>query len=161
MKNNLFELFVQATSDELLQDIQRKVNQEGYYGFRQIAEGISDKIKAAVDEEMPAIEKLIERGKQLFPTPVNFSPAWERIWPELEKMAATKIHLMHSIPADTRDGEWQVIIDNPFAVQEVVCYPALNFLDAVYLYAYFRPDLEKNEYLRLQKIQTLVMDFGS
>jgi hypothetical protein len=161
MKNNLFELFVQATSDELLQDIQRKVNQEGYYGFRQIAEGISDKIKAAVDEEMPAIEKLIERGKQLFPTPVNFSPAWERIWPELEKMAATKIHLLQSIPADTRDGEWQVIIDNPYAVQEVVCYPALNFLDAVYLYAYFRPDLEKNEYLRLQKIQTLVMDFGS
>lgn len=76
-------------------------------------------------------------------------------------MIATKIQVLQTIHKEDRDGEWQVIIDNPFAIQEVVCYPALNFLDAAYLYAYFRPDLEKNEYLRLQKIQTLVMEFGS
>lgn len=45
MKNKLFGLFVQAATDQQLQDIQSKVNQEGYSGFRQVAEGISEKLR--------------------------------------------------------------------------------------------------------------------
>ena len=51
-------------------------------------------------------------------------------------------------------------MDNPLVVQEVVCYPALTFGDAAYLYAYFRPQLEKSEYIRLQKIQTVIQEIG-
>ncbi|MNR53601.1 hypothetical protein D3C85_1736400 [compost metagenome] len=92
---------------------------------------------------------------------MDFSPSWETIWPEIELTIAAKRNIYTNIPHADRAGEWQVIMDNPLVVQEVVCYPGLSFEDAAYLYAYFRPQLEKSEYIRLQKIQTVIQEIGS
>jgi hypothetical protein len=32
---------------------------------------------------------------------------------------------------------------------------------AAYLYSYFRPQMKKNEYIRLQKVQQVIMHYGS
>jgi hypothetical protein len=161
MIKNPYESFVQAQTDQELLEVQSMVNTGGYSSFRLLLDTLTEKIKAYEDGEIEHVAALIDKGKKLFPKPVLFSPSWEVVWQTLEQTVGYKASVLKSIPARERDGEWQVIMDNPFAIQEVVCYPGLPFLQAVYLYAYFRPQLERNEYIRLQKIQTLVMDFGN
>jgi hypothetical protein len=68
---------------------------------------------------------------------------------------------LETVPPDQRGGEWQVILDNPHTIQEIVCHPGLTFDDAAYLFSYFRPGLERNEYIRLQKIQNMIVQVGS
>lgn len=58
-------------------------------------------------------------------------------------------------------AEWQVLIDNPYSNQHIAVYPALSFQEAIYLYAYFRTSLEQNEYIRLQKIETVITNTGA
>jgi hypothetical protein len=161
MINNLFRVLEKIQTDEEEVAFQNKLLQEGYSGFRSLLDGFTEALKAAMDAEIEGVERVIAKGKQLFPEPVLFSPSWERIWQELEAKAAAKKGVLQAVSLGDRSGEWQVILDNPLAMQEVVCYPGLPFHEAAYLYAYFRPQLEKSEYIRLQKIQTLIQDTGA
>jgi hypothetical protein len=68
--------------------------------------------------------------------------------------------VLSCIPAEDRAGEWQVLIDNPYVPQQVVCYPALTFLDAAYMYGYFQRELKPHECLRLQKVTHLLIKNG-
>ncbi|KRF38669.1 hypothetical protein [Paenibacillus sp. Soil787] len=148
-----------STSDEEIA-FQNAILSEGYSGFRRLLDGMTEEIKRAGDADIEGIEMTIAKASRLFPEPVNFSPSWECIWPELNATLAAKKHVLSAISHPERKGEWQVIMDNPQVVQEVVCYPGLEFHDAAYLYAYFRPQLEKSEYIRLQKIQTVIQEVG-
>ncbi len=161
MKPNLFDSFIKAATDQELRDIQANMHEEGYSAFYRFLESFTEKIKCFQDEDAEDIARLLEKAKQWFPTPVVFSPSWEKVWEELEETIACKAKALQSIPAGERDGEWQIILDNPYAIQDVVCYPGLSFDEAAYLYGYFHPQLVKNEYVKLQKIQTVIMDFGS
>ncbi|WP_188175894.1 hypothetical protein [Paenibacillus sedimenti] len=160
MLNNQFDAFDKIQTEAEAAEFQAMLLREGYSGFRSLLDGFTEAVKSAMDAEIEGIEQAIAKASRMFPEPVIFSPSWERIWHELGEMAAFKKSVLEQIPAHDRDGEWQVILDNPHAVQEVVCYPGLPFHEAAYLYAYFRPQLEKAEYIRLQKIQTLIQDTG-
>ncbi|GFZ84894.1 hypothetical protein GCM10008018_33610 [Paenibacillus marchantiophytorum] len=161
MVNQAYTEFKSLSSSEAEAAFQNDVQSEGYSGFRRLLDGLTEAIKTALDADMAEIESAVSKGRSLFPEPVQFSPSWEYVWAELEATIAAKRHALTAIAPADRTGEWQVIMDNPNAVQEVVCYPGLDFLDAAYLYAYFRPQLEKSEYIRLQKIQTVIQDVGS
>ena len=71
-----------------------------------------------------------------------------------------KVYVYRKVPPGDREGEWQILMDNPYTNQEVVCYPGLTFDDAANLFAYFRPNLVKNEYLRMQKVSTAITEHG-
>jgi hypothetical protein len=161
LRKSLFEQFVHAETEQELLAIQQRINEEGYSGFRPFLDDFIARIRSFLDDETKEIESLIERAKTLFPAPGTFSPSWERIWDELEQTVAYKRKVLETVPVEERDGEWQIIMDNPYVIQDVVCYPGLPFLEAAYMYGYFRPGLEKNEYLRLQKVRTVFMEFGS
>jgi len=160
MLKNPFSLFEQAKPGPQLQELAARIRQEGHSCFRRFIDSFTAAIKAAQDGEFERIDRLIAQAQTLFPIPAEFSPSWQKIWDELREMNANKQSVLAAIPAGDRSGEWQIIIDNPKAIQEVVCYPALPFLDAANLYAYFRPQLDKNEYIRLQKIQTVIQQVG-
>ncbi|MEC0226594.1 hypothetical protein [Paenibacillus alba] len=160
MTNHRFADFQSLPTCEDEKAFQKEVHAEGYSGFRRILDGLTETIKTATDADIADIELMIAKGRRLFPEPVHFSPSWECVWAELEATLAAKKHVLTTIEPANRTGEWQVIMDNPNVVQEVVCYPGLSFHDAAYLYAYFRPQLEKSEYIRLQKIQTVIQDIG-
>lgn len=160
MTNNTLADFNKLTTAEAEALFRREVLSEGFAGFRRLLDSLTDAIKAAGDTEMDTVERSVAKAKRLFPEPVDFSPSWEKIWPELESTIAAKKHIFANISHAERAGEWQVIMDNPLVVQVVVCYPALTFEDAAYLYVYFRPQLEKSEYIRLQKIQTVIQEIG-
>ncbi|MBP1963949.1 hypothetical protein [Paenibacillus aceris] len=161
MLNNTYSDFFMLMSAEAEAAYQQEVCAEGYAGFRRLLDGLTEAIKAAADADIPNLERALNKAGRLFPEPVQFSPSWACIWAELGATLAAKRHVLSSIPPAERTGEWQVIMDNPQVVQEVVCYPGLDFHDAAYLYAYFRPQLEKSEYIRLQKIQTVIQELGS
>ncbi|MDD9270687.1 hypothetical protein ACFPES_26880 [Paenibacillus sp. GCM10023248] len=161
MLHDTYAEFSSLESAEAEAAYQQEVHAEGYAGFRRLLDGLTEAIKAASDRDIPELEKVLAKAARLFPEPVRFSPSWECIWAELGANLAAKKHVLSSIAANERTGEWQVIMDNPNVVREVVCYPGLEFQDAAWLYAYFRPQLEKSEYIRLQKIQTVIQELGS
>lgn len=160
MLNNMYAEFSSLVSTEAEAAYQHEVNAEGYAGFRRLLDGLTEAIKAGADRDIPGLEQALAKAGRLFPEPVQFSPSWACIWAELGATLAAKKRVLNSIAPDERTGEWQVIMDNPNVVQEVVCYPGLEFKDAAWLYAYFRPQLEKSEYIRLQKIQTVIQELG-
>lgn len=161
MKNTPFEQFVKAETDEEINALKDIVHNEGYPFFRRLLDDFDQKIKHFIDEEAQEMVRLISKGIKIFPHPGQISPSWERVWIDFEQMINYKIKMLQSIGKDERDGTWQVVMDNPYTNQEVVCYPELSFLEAAYLYSYFRPGLEKNEYVQVQKVKSLIMEYGS
>ena len=161
MKINPYEHLIKASSIEQLKELQQLLKIEGYSYFRRILDGLKDQLKAFTDDDIDDFILIFNKAKQCVPQPGRISPAWETIWSELEQIMTYKIELLQSIPLAERVGEWQIIMDNPYTNQEVVCYPNLTFLDAAYLYGYFRPLLEKNEYIQVQKVQNILTVLGS
>lgn len=161
MKNNPFEQFVKAESKEEIEELKAIVHKEGYPFFRRLLDSFDYKIRQFADNESQEVIQLMKKAKKLFPDPGKISPSWEYVWIKYEQMINYKIKMLQSISEDKRDGTWQIIMDNPYTNQEVVCYPKLSFLEAAYLYSYFRPGLEKNEYVQVQKVKSLIMEYGS
>lgn len=156
-----FEQFKNATTKEQIIELQQFVKMKGYSFFRKILEGLHESLKTFTDEETDDIVHMLQKAKECFPEPGRISPSWEYVWAELEQIIAFKIKLLRSVPINEREGVWQVIMDNPYTNQEVVCYPELTFMDAAYLYGYFRPGLEKNEYIQVQKVESILTEYGS
>lgn len=158
MMKNPFIKFKESTTNEELRSIQQQIYTEGFSTFFKYLDGFTEMIKKYPEDQVDEIKSLLKTAKQLFPHPNQFSPSWKHVWEEFEGIVQVKTRIFNKIPVIDRSGEWQVIMDNPFTSQEVVCYPSLTFIDAIYLYAYFLPKMENNEYLRLQKVQTLIME---
>jgi hypothetical protein len=149
---------LEAGADE--QALAQQLREGGYAALRSLIEEVQERIKRFEDEEAEETLRLIEAAARLAPEPGRVSPAWQTVWEDLRTMAQQKIKALRTVPPEERDGEWQVILDNPYVHQQIVCYPGLSFLEAAYLFGYFKTDLKRNEYVRLQKIVTVIMDFG-
>jgi hypothetical protein len=158
--STLFKQFRKASTEEQCKTIQQQLQTGGFSLFREFVDEYLEFIKAYTDEGKEEIHVLLDKSKRFFPDPGSFSPAWQTLWEDYGMIVKYKNIAMETVPANEREGEWQVILDNPYINQQVVCYPGLDFLEACYLYGYFHPGLENNEYLRLQKIQTLLYNHG-
>lgn len=161
MTTNPFALFEAATTEHELIQFQEFVRNAGFTAFRMFIDGFRDRLKTYEDAETGEIRRLLETAKRLFPEPREFSPSWDRIWEEYEHIVTYKQTVLETIPEADREGEWQILLDNPYTNADLVCYPNLSFMEGAYMYAYFRVDLKNNEYIRLQKIQNIIMAFGS
>ncbi len=161
MKTNPFADFEAADTEQELAAFRESIQSQGFTAFRLLLEGFRDRLKLFSDGDISSVSELLERARRMFPEPETFSPSWVNIWDEYERIASYKQTVLETIPPGEREGEWQVLLDNPYTNSDLVCYPGLGFLEGAYLYAYFRSDLKQNEYIRLQKIQNLVMAFGS
>ncbi|WP_159887931.1 hypothetical protein [Paenibacillus puerhi] len=158
---NPFVKFEQAASEDELQQFQQMIVEGGFTAFRRFLDGFRIKLKEYVDEEYAEMSDRIAAAKRLFPEPARFSPSWAHIWDEFEAIHTYKRTVLETIATENRDGEWQILIDNPYTNADLVCYPSLTFLEGAYMYAYFRADLKQNEFIRLQKIETVILAFGS
>lgn len=155
-----FELFHHAQTIEQMRELQQLVQNGGYSFFRRILEGLQQQIKTFTDEESEQILQLLAKAKQYFPHPGKISPSWQTIWEELEEVIIYKINMLQRVPSSEREGDWQIVMDNPYTNQEIVCYPNLSFLEAAYLYGYFRPKLDNNEYIQIQKVHKQFTEYG-
>jgi len=158
--STLFHRFCEAESDEQCARVQEELLHGGFSAFRTFVDDFHELLKRYEDADMESVKRLVDKAKRLIPDPGKISPAWQQLWPNFEQIVAYKNMAMQTVPESERDGEWQIVMDNPFVHSQVVCYPGLQFIEAAYLYGYFHPGLEKNEYIRLQKVVTLLYDHG-
>ncbi|MBP3963348.1 hypothetical protein [Paenibacillus lignilyticus] len=128
----------------------------GFTAIRRFLDDFRQYLRTFTDEEGEYTQELLRRGQLAVPDPGRTSPSWTYVWREFAGIIRTKRHVFESIPVDQRSGEWQVLLDNPFSNQNISVYPALTFIEAVYMFAYFRTELLNNEYIRLQKIATVM-----
>ncbi len=157
---NWFERFRLADSEQTREALKLDVERVGYYAYFELLEHFRKWLRQYEDHEIEECSRLIQLGRELFPEIIRLSPSWQRIWDELEELAGHKNRVLQQTAASDREGEWQIVMDNPYTNQNVACYPSLSFLEAAYLFGYFRPGLEKNEYIRLQKIHNAVVEYG-
>jgi hypothetical protein len=150
-----------AQTNEALLQLGEAIRGAGYTGFYEIQDYIREQFKRYEESDISAFKALVERVKVAVPEPGVISPSWTYFWDEIARMSKTKDGLFQQVTAADREGEWQVIIDNPFSHDNVACYPQLSFLEGAYLYCYFQLNLKKNEYVRLQKILTAVQTHGN
>jgi len=143
-----------------LEEWSGRVAGAGYAAVRRMIAYAEKRIEAFADGEKESVERMLDRCRRLGPLPGGVSPAWETVWDRLHRMLEAKDAVLKSVPPEERDGEWQIVMDNPYTTAEVVCYPGLTFLRAAYLYGYFVPELKQNEYIRVQKVRTVIMHFG-
>jgi len=138
-----------------------EARQQGYTYFRNFLEALRDQLKLADEDQLPQTYALLAKAREAFPAPGEISPSWTYIWDEMAHLLDCKKEAMAHIPPADREGEWQIIMDNPYTNESIVCYPGLSFLEAAYLYGYFRPGLKRNEYIRMQKIVSMFEYTGS
>ena len=152
MSETTLSAYRSLTTDEQRTAFRQAMEAKGYSAFFAFVEDFRNVLKSYDEIDRDAVGLIIRRSRDDFPEPGRFSPSWAHIWDEFDNLYAAKNSVMDDIPASARDGEWQVLIDNPYLSHQVVCYPALAFVDAAYTYAYFQKDLKPNEILRLQKV---------
>ena len=145
-------LFEMLKVNERREELKQSIEQGGYDAFRLFVDQWEQALKEAGEEDFDAMEEQLAWCRAAFPEPVRFSPVWQSIWDEIGEKLRWKRYAFEKVPAGERDGEWQIVMDNPYTNQGVVCYPALSFMEAAYLFGYFKPTLAVNEYLRIQKI---------
>ncbi|WP_274650709.1 hypothetical protein [Paenibacillus humicola] len=134
---------------------------EGFAAVRRFLDDFRGYLREFDETECGQAAELLRLGRLVLPEPGRISPSWTYIWQEFDGIIRTKRYLFGSIPERGRVGEWQVLLDNPFSNQNIAVYPGLTFLEAAYMFAYFRTDLTNNEYIRLQKVDTVVTFTGA
>jgi hypothetical protein len=160
MESKLFEQFQLAITETERQVFKEKIDAAGYHLFSRFIDGFREAIKSYTDEQQGSIQQWIDTASELFPTPIQFSPHWQSIWDDFTQTVYHKNRMLQQFSPAEREGEWQIVMDNPFTNQEIVCYPGLDFIDAAYLFGYFRPELKENEYIRLQRVVNRVVEKG-
>ncbi|MCI3922317.1 hypothetical protein MO973_18975 [Paenibacillus sp. TRM 82003] len=157
---NATDTFRLLDSPERHAELKERVERIGYDAFRPLIDLLVKALKEAEEPDFGTMGERLAVLERLFPEPASFSPTWQNVWKELQEKLRWKRHAYDAVPAKERSGEWQILMDNPFTNQEIVCYPSLSFVEASYLFCYFKPTLEKTEYLRLQKVVTAVQVTG-
>lgn len=158
---DIAQCLLEAESDRELEEVQRLIEERGYSAFNELLEYLKQQLKLCDESTWSELEQSLKKAREIIPNPGEISPSWTYIWRELNSSLVYKNELLQRIPPHQRDGEWQVIMDNPYTNEHIVCYPGLSFLEAAYLYAYFRPELKNNEYIRVQKVVELMVMKGT
>ncbi|XEC92536.1 hypothetical protein AB6A23_14105 [Paenibacillus tarimensis] len=155
-----FAAFCGLDRDDRLNSFGAELCKEGFTAVRRFLDDFRTYLRSYEDHQSEEASRLVARGRAALPEPKRISPSWADIWEEYAGIVKVKNSVLHQIPAGRRDGEWQVLLDNPYTNQNIVVYPAMTFLESAYLYAYFRIGLTENEYIRLQKVDTVISESG-
>jgi len=150
----IWEALQKAGTPDERKALAEKIAGGGYMVIYRLVEALRERIRSFADGEADGVLALIGKARDIVPEPGAVSPAWQDVWSKLERMARYKREALEAIPPEARDGEWQVLVDNPFENRETACYPGMTFADAVFVYAKLRPELVENEFIRLQKVVT-------
>ncbi|NBC68123.1 hypothetical protein GT003_03825 [Paenibacillus sacheonensis] len=159
--DNYFAQLKELRTGSDLEAFGESMRQAGFTPMRKFLDEFRVYLRAYEDAECGAAAELLRRAMKAVPEPGRMSPSWTYIWREYDGIVRTKAQIFRDIPASSRDGEWQVLLDNPFSNQNIAVYPGLTFIEAAYMFAYFRTELANNEYIRLQKIATVITVSGA
>src|SRR5690554_4161007 len=126
MKESPFELFLKAETEQQTIELQDLMNKGGYSVFYIFLESFKKHIQLFRDDDAELMKALVARGRAMLPNPGAMSPSWTYIWDKLDNMISYKLRVLLAVAQDDRNGDWQVLIDNPSTNREVACYPGLT-----------------------------------
>lgn len=156
-----FEQFIEITTDEQKIQFKNSIEEAGFSAFNQLIQSIYNNLKLMEEKEFKQLKIWLELGRELFPDLVSVSPSWENTWRDTFKIYQIKVDLYKEIPEEERNGEWQVLFDNPFSTEEIVCNPNKTFAEATYLMAKYQLGIKKTEIVKLQKVTTVIIRKGT
>ena len=133
---------------------------EGYKAVQTVIFYLEKELRSAGEAELQTWGEAFERARTAVPNPGQYSPSWREIWDELAAAQQEKQRVFEQISPEERSGVWQVMFNNPYSTDGVVCHQGLSLVEAAYLYAEYRYNLKKNEHVYLQKVQTYVAEIG-
>ncbi|NBD23435.1 hypothetical protein [Paenibacillus glycinis] len=133
----------------------------GFTPMRRFLDEFRHYLRTYEEADCDTAASLLARAMEAVPEPGRISPSWTYIWGEYGGIVRTKAEIFRDVPKRDREGEWQVLLDNPYSNQNIAVYPGLSFMEAAYMFAYFRTELANNEYIRLQKIATVITCTGA
>lgn len=151
----------QVQNDAEYAELRKLFAEGGYSLFSRFVELLRNELKKSEELQMEQVQEIIRKGRLALPEPGFISPAWSSIWDDLERTAACKMEALRAIGPEERTGEWQIIIDNPYSHEPIICHPGLTFPEAAYYYGFFRLSLQKNEFIRLQRIENMLTSSGT
>ncbi|MFV9510038.1 hypothetical protein [Tepidibacillus sp. LV47] len=155
-----FEDFKSLMTEEDRQDFKKAVEQAGFAAFNELNRSFYDELKKLEENGFETMEEWIELGRKLFPDLTQFSPSWEFFWDEISQIYQNKKEFYQLVPKEERNGEWQVLFDNPFSTDGIVCHTGKNFAEATYLAAKYQLSMKKAEILKLQKVSQTIIKRG-
>ncbi|UVI27635.1 hypothetical protein [Paenibacillus spongiae] len=155
-----FHQFCEVRDETSALSLGSKFRADGFTAVRRFLDEFRDYLRQFGDAECQQASERLQLARAMLPNPGEVSPSWVNIWKEYDSIIRTKRVVLGSIPVTAREGEWQVLLDNPHSNQNIAVYPGLTFMEAIYMFAYFRSDMMPSEYIRLQKIDTLLTFTG-
>jgi len=159
--NGFFERFIHLSDESDKLDFKQSIEKAGFSAINQWIHSLYDHVKKMDEPEFNQVKRWLECGKELFPDLAVYSPSWANTWKELFEIHRRKADYYFTVSSDQRDGEWQVLYDNPFATDGIVCHTNKTFPEATYLAAKYQLGLKRAEYVKLQKVLTSLVHRGS
>lgn len=156
-----FTVFKESRSSLNPPEFGQQLTGQGFAAVRRFLDDFRIYLQHLNETELAEAEVLLDAAKRAVPEPGKISPSWVDIWKEYGSIIRYKRQCFEAVPPASRTGEWQVLIDNPYSNGNIAVYPGLSFVEASYMFAYFRTGLEKNEFVRLQKIETVITQSGA
>ena len=157
METTFYERFLTTTNEEQLAQEIKSLSYKDIYDW---ITRLTNELEIASEGEFARLEELIQNAATILPDPQSYSPSWDGIWTELQAILEIKQQVFKKIPPQERDGEWQLLFDNPFSTEGMVNHVNLTFDKAAYMFAKYRKDLAKLEYVSLQKVQRFITENG-
>lgn len=158
--NMIYQDLKKSISTEMFSEEVKKFTSRGFSGVHDLIYRIRYEMRHAEEVQMGELQELLKELRKAIPEPGQFSPSWKKIWDELDEEWIIKMKVYRTVKPQDREGEWQVIFNNPYSTEGVICHTDLSFAEAAYLYAHFRRSLSQNEMIKLQKALTVLREVG-
>src|SRR5690349_15040200 len=111
--NSWFDRFANAAGDDCAL-VGSEIIRGGYSAFSDLLDGLKRLMAEAQEEQALRLEELVLKGRKMIPDPGAISPSWETIWEDFDRYIAYKLEAMARVAASDREGEWQIVMNNPY-----------------------------------------------
>ena len=101
---NWLQLLQNAQSQADYEEVKTRLNEGGYASFSDLLEQLKSQLKSCDETNLDDVKQALTNAKQAFPLPEQFSPAWQNIWNELDKMLSYKRSALKQVPLAEQRG---------------------------------------------------------
>lgn len=158
--DHFYTAFKNAHSGEDKQELVKEIENQGYTLINEWIKRLDLDLQQADEDQLKEVEKDIQTAQEVLPNPDKYSPLWVNAWKDLIAILSIKKKVFEQIPAGEREGEWQILFDNPYSTDGTVIHLKLSFPIAAYHYAKYRNGLHKHEYVTIQKAHRYITEYG-
>ncbi|MBO8171186.1 MAG: hypothetical protein H0Z33_04745 [Bacillaceae bacterium] len=159
-RDKSIDTFLYTDDEQMLAEAVHTMTSEGFSGVRSLIYRLKQELEDVDEPDFAWMDRQLEKGRKWIPDPETYSPSWKGIWDVMEQEFTLKKKAYDRVPPADREGEWQIVINNPFSTEGVICHTDLTFPRAAYLFGHFRRNLHRHELIKFQKAMTVFRETG-